>query len=90
MCPTYNFFCSNTECEYEKEFYLNHFIRDNERPQTCPECGGKMENEIFSPAHIKFCEKGSYIQDTGFNNESPEYNFRRKQKLERKNKKDEI
>jgi len=78
--PTYSFYCDH--CGNEEEIYLKHMITDEEKNRKC-KCSKLMELEIFSPTDIKFCELGRYIQDRGFNNENPEYNFRRKLKQEK-------
>lgn len=76
--PNYEFECKCPECKKTIEIFLKHIITDEEKNKTC-ECGKKMELILFSP-HMKINDKehGWYIQDRGFNNESPEYNYHKK------------
>lgn len=73
--PTYEWKCVNDVCGKRTEKYFKRIIKDEERIIDCPHCGAKAELQTFAPTDIKFCEKGRYIQDRGFNNENPEYNF---------------
>lgn len=77
--PTYVFYCD--KCLKEKEFYLKHIIKDEEKKQKC-DCGNDMTQEIFSPM-FKHCDKGVYIQDRGFNPDKLEYNFNKKKRHEK-------
>jgi putative FmdB family regulatory protein len=80
--PTYEWKCLNEECGKRTDRYQKHIITDEERTLVCPHCGAKAELQIFSPSDIKFCEKGRYIQDRGFSNESEKYNFALKKERE--------
>jgi len=83
--PTYEWRCG--KCGIRVEKYFKRIITNEEKTIKCEECGGDAELQTFSPNCIKFCEKGHYIQDRGFNNESSEYNFALKKDREEKHEK---
>jgi len=79
--PTYEFECKNEKCRNIEEIFLKHIITDTEKIRNCESCNSEMELIIFSPNwKINDQDHGWYIQDPGFNNEKPEYNFHIKQR----------
>jgi predicted nucleic acid-binding Zn ribbon protein len=78
--PTYEFECP--QCGKIEETFLKHVITDEEiKAKLC--CNQQMNQNLFSfNWKINDKDHGWYVQDRGWNNESPEYNFHKKKKLE--------
>ena len=84
--PLYGFECENEECLNYEEVLIRHIIKDEEKERPCPKCGKKMVLVPFS-FNWKFCEKGRYIQDREWSNDSEKYNYRLKKRKEKENEK---
>ena len=67
------------------EYNLGFITDEDKSKMICSDCKKQMTNELFS-FEWTMQDKGYYIPDKNFSNESTEYNFRRKKKAEQLNK----